>query len=214
MIGMLVAVAIAAATLSPTSSPPTAIDLSAPPAPTAVRMVSPLDGQGHLAPTYQNRHHYGDANCESGSPTTGKAYECSTPEAPQGIFESCWVEANPALVACLVKPWMHDVVQLRVSRGFDNSAGFSTVHRPWGVRLGPATRCLVVLGSVHSAAGHPITYRCNHKTVLTGAIDRRAATWRVRAYRRIAHKGKPLRFQPLGREALAVAWFGKPSQRG
>jgi hypothetical protein len=212
MTGIVLALVVAAAALGPSGPSASVRHTSTPVAPTAVRSVSPLDAQGHVAPAYRVRHHYGNANCESGSPATGKAYECFTPQAPQGIFESCWVQVTPGLVACLVKPWMHDVVQLHVTRGFDNTAGFMHVHMPWGVRIGSDTRCLIVLGSVHSAAGHPITYRCNHKTVLTGAIDRGAATWRVRAYRRIAHKGKPLRFQPLGREPVAVAWFGAPSR--
>jgi hypothetical protein len=184
-----------------------------PTSPTSVRAISPLDSQGRLAPAYRIRHRYGNANCESGSPTVGKAYQCFTPQAPQGIFDSCWVQATPGLVVCLIKPWMHDAVQLHVTRGFDNTPGFLHVHTPWGLRIATNARCLVDLGSVHSADGHPITYRCNHKIVLTGTIDRKSKAWRIQAYRRIAHKGKPLRFESLGREPIAVAWSGKPSHR-
>jgi hypothetical protein len=213
MIGTVLAVAVTAAALGVTGSATGHSGTAAPTAPTSVRAVRPLDAQGHLDPAYRVKHRYGNANCESGSPTTGKAYQCFTPQAPQGIFDSCWVQASPGLVACLVKPWMHDVVQLHVTRGFDNAPGFLHVHAPWGLRIATNTRCLVDLGSVHSANGHPITYRCNHKTVLTGAIDRHGATWRILGYRRIAQKGKPLRFVSLGREPIAVAWSGKPSRR-
>jgi hypothetical protein len=214
MICTVLALAIAAATLSPAGSLASAAETSTPVSPTSVRTISPLDPQGHPAPAYRVTHRYGNANCESGSPATGTAYECFTPEAPQGIFEACWVDANPAFVTCLDKPWQRDVVRLRVTRDYDNTAGFPRVHRPWGVRLGSDTRCLVDLGSVHSADGHPISYRCNHKTILTGPVDRHGHTWRVTAYRRIAHKGHPLRFRSLGREPVAVAWLGKPSRTG
>jgi hypothetical protein len=184
------------------------------PAATIRRPVSPLDSANQLDAGYQVGHRYGDANCESGSPTTGTSYSCFASGSPDGVFDSCWVRADTSFAICVVKPWMHKVVQLHVSRGYDDANGFLHVQRPWGIRLGQDTRCLVILGPVHSTGGHTITYYCNHRTVLAGSVQRRSPTWRVRAYRRRRHhKRHQSPYKSLGWQPVAIAWSGKPSQR-
>jgi hypothetical protein len=182
-------------------------------APTDVRTVGPLDPTNRLAHGYRITHRYGDANCEIGSPTVGKAYQCFTPQASQGIFDSCWVQAHKAFVVCLVKPWQHKVARLHVTRGYGDSGGFLTVHEPWGVRLAGGPRCLVILGPVHSAGGRRVNYGCSHKVVLAGKILRHGATWRARAYRTVHHGGHVVTYRSLGALPLSVAWSGKPSQK-
>jgi hypothetical protein len=180
---------------------------------TDVRAVSPMDSQDHVAAGFRISHRYGDANCESGSPTVGKAYQCFTPQSPQGIFDSCWIQSDKSFVVCLVKPWLHKVERLHVTRGYGDSAGFLTVHRPWGVRLRTGPRCLVILGAVHSTRGQRIDYDCNHRIVLAGPIRHHGTTWHARAYRKVHHGGHRITYTSLGSQPLSVAWSGKPSQK-
>lgn len=212
------AAALASAVLLTTLTASTGVALAGPAGPAAstptdVRTVGPLDADNRLAHGYRIAHRYGNANCESGSPTVGKAYQCFTPDAPQGIFNSCWVQADKSFVVCLVRPWQLKVARLHVTRGYGDSSGFLHVHEPWGVRLARGERCLVILGPVHSAGGRRINYSCRHKIVLAGQIHRHAATWRARAYRTVHHGNHVVTYRSLGTLPLSVAWSGKPSQK-
>lgn len=180
---------------------------------TVVTHVRPLDAQGQLAPGFTIHHRFSDANCESGSPTVGKAYECFTPQSSQGVFDSCWVQADVHYVVCLNRPWQHQVVRLHVTRGYGEGPGFHSVHLPWGVRLADRTRCQVILAPSDTTRGHRVDYNCNHKTVLAGRIRRHGATWHAHAYRKVHHGGHQLSYQPLGVQPIAIAWFGKPSRK-
>lgn len=179
---------------------------------TVARPVSPVDATGHLAPGYDIRHRYAAASCESGSPTTGSAYQCFSPQSPDPLYTSCWVTVAADRVDCLVAPWQHKVVRLQVTRGYDDSAGFETVGRPWGVRLARGERCLVILGPVHVVRGKPVNYYCNHKLALAGRIDHHRSAWRVSVFRKMHQRGRPTTYRPLGRHRIAVAWSGQPSR--
>jgi len=179
--------------------------------PTTVRTITPVTATGTLAPGYTIARHYGNANCASGSPTVGKAYQCFTPASPVGIYDACWVQANHHYVLCIEKPWQRKVTRLHVTRGYGDSSGFMTVHRPWGARLGSRIRCLVILGPVHAIHGKPRRYLCNHKIVLAGKITRRGTSWRAAEYRKIRHRGHRTTYRSLGRHPAAVVWFGKAS---
>jgi hypothetical protein len=180
---------------------------------TAVAAISPVDANGRLSPGYRITHHYGNANCESGSPTVGKAYQCFTPASPAGIYDSCWVQADHHYVVCVIKPWQHRVARLHVTRGYGDSSGFLTVHRPWGVRIGTGTRCLVILGPVHTIHGKRRTYLCNHKIVLAGPVSQHGDAWTVLEYRKVHHRGRPASYRRIGVRTAAVVWFGKPSTK-
>lgn len=179
---------------------------------TQQRTVSPVDDGNQLAAGYRIAHNYGNASCESGSPTVGKAYECFTPQSSEGIYYSCWVQANQNFVLCLDKPWQHKVVRLHVTRGYGDSSGFDKVQRPWGVRLANGYRCLVILGPVHTTHGQPVNYYCNHNRALAGKINERHRVWMVRTFREVHHPGRPTEFRSTGSRAIAVAWAGGPSQ--
>jgi hypothetical protein len=185
---------------------------AAKPAATIRREVDPLDSAHHLVAPYRIKHRYADASCQRGSATTGTTYTCFAATSPEGEFDSCWVQANTRFVICVVKPWRHKVAQLHVTRGYDDRNGFTHVHQPWGLRLGRATRCLVILAPVNSAQGHSIRYGCNHKTVLAGPVQRQSVTWRIRAYRATHHHDHVVDYKPLGWQPVAVAWSGLPSQ--
>jgi hypothetical protein len=185
-------------------------EIAAKPPATVVKVIGPLDTNGHLAQGYRIRHRYSNASCESGSPTTGHAYQCFTPQSPNGIYDSCWVQSNPKYVVCLTKPWLpRKADRLHVTRGYGDSAGFLKVRKPWGVRLGLRTLCLRILGPVHTINGRSRTYDCNHRTFLAGPIRHHTATWRAHAYRRNHHG----RYTSIGVLPVAVAWFGKPSHK-
>jgi hypothetical protein len=186
---------------------------TAPSAPaTTVDHLSPVDAQGALAPGFTIRHRFGDANCESGSPTVGRAYECFTPQSGQGVFNSCWVQADHHFVLCLVEPWLHRVARLHVTRGYGKGPGFHRVHLPWGVRIGNRIRCQVILAPTDTTRGRRVDYSCNHKEVLAGRINR-GTTWHAHVYRRVHHGGHHLTYKSLGVHPIAVAWFGKPSTK-
>jgi hypothetical protein len=178
---------------------------------TSVRAITPVDGTGGLAAGYVIAHRYGNANCESGSPTVGKAYQCFTPASPVGIYDACWVQANHHFVLCLVKPWQRKVARLHVTRGYGDSSGFLTVHKPWGVRTGSRVRCLIILGPVHTIHGKPRTYLCNKKIVLAGKVTHHGDVWTAHEYRKVRHRGRPTSYPSLGKHTAAVVWFGQPS---
>lgn len=186
-----------------------AVPAGAAPATTVVHL-RPVDAQGRLLPGFSVGSQLTDANCQSGSPTIGNAYECVTPQSGRGVYHSCWVETDHSYVVCLVKPWQHRVVRLHVTRGYDDSAGFGTVHRPWGLRVGVNLRCLVILGPTDTTRGNTVRYACNHKTVLAGPI-RRGSTWHAHAYRKIHHGSHHLTYHSRGVEPVSTAWFGKGS---
>lgn len=178
---------------------------------TSVLHLRPVDAQGRVFGGYSVGHHFTAANCQRGSPTVGKAYGCVTPQSGQGVYHSCWVQTDHNYVVCLVKPWEHRIVRLHVTRGYDDSTGFQTVHRPWGLRLG-ALRCLVILGPTDTTRGRTVRYACNHKTVLAGPIHR-GATWHAHAYRKIHHGGHHLTYRSRGIKPVTTAWFGMRSMR-
>lgn len=188
-----------------------AVPASAAPA-TSVVHLRPVDAQGRLTTGFTVGHQFTDANCQSGSPTVGNAYECVTPQSGQGVYHSCWVQTDHSYVVCLVKPWQHRVVRLHVTRGYDDSTGFETVHRPWGLQLGATLRCLVILGPTDTTRGRTVRYACNHKTVLAGPIHR-GSTWHAHAYRKIHHGGHHLTYRSRRIMPIATAWFGKSSPR-
>jgi hypothetical protein len=187
---------------------------TASPAATQVRSIAPVEANGQLAATYTVKHQYAGANCVSGSPTTGTSYECFSSRSSQGVFDSCWVQANPHYASCLDHPWSHDVIRLHVTGGYDNRSGFARVTAPWGLRLGASTRCLVDLGGIRTVDGHARTYTCNHHVVLTGTVRRTASAWRIRAYRRVKHKHAASTYTSLGLTAVSVSWKGRPSRTG
>jgi len=180
---------------------------------TSVVRLSPVDAQGALATGFTIHHRFSNANCESGSPTVGKAYECFTPQSGQGVYHSCWVQTDHHFVICLVEPWQHKVDRLHVTRGYGKGPGFHRIHLPWGVRIGNRIRCLVIVDPTDTTRGHRVDYGCNHKDVLAGPIRRRGATWHAHVYRRVHHGGNRLTYKSLGVKPIAVAWFGKPSQK-
>jgi hypothetical protein len=180
-------------------------------APTDVRLLTPLDTAGNLATGYTITKHYTAANCVSGSPTTGVTYECVTPQSAQGVYEGCWVTAQTSYVVCLTKPWSHDVTRLHVTRGYDNTDGFTHHARPWGVRLVSGQRCLLDLDATSTTNGHANTYFCNQRTVLVESVDRTHPVWRARAYRRLDPRHGHARVRPLGWQPIAVAWRTKLS---
>lgn len=174
--------------------------------------VSPLDTNGDLDPAYRIAYHHGDATCQSGSIYTGSAYRCFAPGAPAGLLDPCWVESDGAHVVCLSKPWSHKAVRLHVTAGWDNSAGFSTTHKPWGVQI-HSIRCLQSFATVTPVHGHTVTYHCNKDRLLAGGIDKSSPSWRVREYRRV-HKHGTTKYVAKGWQHIDTAWYGEPSAPG
>jgi hypothetical protein len=179
---------------------------------TVTTEVSPLDANGDLAAGYRIAYHHGDATCQSGSIYTGSAYRCYAPAAPAGLLDPCWVESDGEYVVCLSKPWSHKAVRLHVSAGWDNSAGFSTTDKPWGLQINN-TRCLRSFATVTPVHGHTVTYHCNHDRLLAGGLDRGSPSWRIREYRRVHSHGKT-HYVSKGRQHVRTAWYGAPSAPG
>jgi hypothetical protein len=177
---------------------------------TVVRQESPVDSQGALRSGMKVAHHYGDATCQTGSTMTGTAYRCSTPQSRQSLYDPCWVSDHTDVVYCQAAPWQHDVVRLAVTGGFDDSAGFSHVARPWGVRLRSGRRCLPDVASVRSVGGHAISYTCPKRTVIVNRLDTSHATWRAHVYRSVGRRGHR-RWKSFGRQPITTAWRGVKS---
>lgn len=194
------------AALLPATSPVDAARYA--PAATTITSVGPVNAARQLAPGYEIRRRYGDASCERGSPTVGAAYSCFTPRSSAGVYDACWVQADKTHVLCMTKPWVPVVARLHVTGGYDDSSRFTTVKRPWGLRLRDGKRCLVILGPVHVTQGRTVRYRCSHRVVLAGSIDRRPKTWTINGYRKVHGR---YAYRRLGAQPIAVAWKGKPS---
>ena len=182
--------------------------------PTVVKKVTPVDADGALKPAYVVKHRYPGARCQSGSNMTGTAYRCFTSQAPDGVYDPCWVTDTGEHVICPGMPWKHKVVQLRVSDGFDNDDGFHKQKWPWGLRLTNDRHCLLSPAAVQFAGGRPIHYYCNKHVALAGHLDRSGARWRIHAYRNTTPHGIQPTYRSLGRLRVVVAWFGEPSRTG
>jgi hypothetical protein len=177
--------------------------------PTVVRSESPVGSDGELRAGVTVGHHYGEATCQSGSAVTGTAYRCFTPRSPQSLYDPCWASDRTDVVYCQSAPWQRTVTRLRVTGGFDNSAGFPHVARPWALQLESGPRCLPDVAAVRSVNGHRISYYCTNRTVLVGGI-RRAASWHAHTYRSVGRAGHR-RWKSLGWRPIRTAWRGVAS---
>ena len=180
---------------------------------TSVIQVSPVDAAGSLKPSYPVVHRYSGARCQRGSDMTGTAYRCFTPQAPDGVYDPCWLTQSDAHVVCMGKPWKHRVVQLGVTGGYDDTDAFDPQTAPWGVRLVSGRHCLFVPDSTHSIRGRPVRYHCTRHVDLAGRFDRSRQQWRVRAYRDTTPHAADATYKWLGFARVATAWFGKPSRQ-
>lgn len=178
---------------------------------TGVVAVSPVGDNGALRPGLHVTRQIGGATCQAGSMLTGTAYRCFTPRSRQSIFDPCWATSDADYVICQAKPWTHKVVRLHVTGGYEDSDGFHHVGKPWGVGLASGYPCLRDVAATTAIDGHPVTYSCRHRIVLTGTIDRGDSTWRARAYRYVGPRTHR-HWRPLGRQRITTAWKGAPSR--
>jgi hypothetical protein len=184
--------------------------LSASAAPTVVSRVRPVDAHGNLLGTYRSIRSRGGARCSSGSDAVGAgAYRCI---AGHTVYDPCWVSANRAYVYCLSAPWSFEVVQLHVTRGYNN-VGFSShlSKTPWGLQLSNGQQCKGVQGSTSTVSGKRIGYRCQRvKYVLVGQIDKHHRAWRIRK----AVRTSGGHYKLDGWVAITNAWLGRTSLKG
>jgi hypothetical protein len=176
--------------------------------PTAVRAVAPVDGAGNLAVGYAVTRNEGDGTCQPGSNMTGTAYRCSTPDAPQGVLDPCWQTASATTMDCLTAPWLHGVVQLRVT-GSAAGPGFRNASLPWGMRIGPV-RCLRDPGAVSRINGRLLLYHCTRHRDLYAPLRDHGSDWTAHLYLTDAHTRTG--YRSLGWSAVDVAWYGVPTQ--
>jgi hypothetical protein len=179
---------------------------------TTIIHVSPVDAAGDLQPSYTVAHHYSGARCQRRSATTGSAYRCFTAQAPDGVYDPCWVTQTNEHVVCLDRPWKHKVVRLAVTGGYDDSDAFRHQASPWSVQLASGRHCLFVPDSTHSINGRPVRYHCTRHVDLAGRFDRTRKQWRVRAYRDTTPHADDATYQWLGFARVVTAWFGQPSR--
>jgi hypothetical protein len=178
-------------------------------APTVVERIRPVGPAGNLLTGYESTHSHRGAHCSAGSEATRSAYRCI---AHNRVYDPCWVSANRAFVDCLNDPWGFDVVQLQVTKGYDN-AGFSkrTASIPWGVQLANGQLCGLLQGATSTVHGRRVNYGCQHvKYVLVGNVDKHHKVWRIRK----AHPTSGGHFKVTGFVDVTKAFFGKPSRKG
>jgi hypothetical protein len=177
---------------------------------TSVQTVSPLDATGELKPSYQVTRRLDHGTCQTGSYQVGQAYRCTTPESAADVLDPCWpLAASPTTVVCQEKPWVHKVVELRVTGGASGGPGFHAVALPWGMRIGANVRCLRDVGSVFRIDGHGLLYHCTRHRDVFGPLHDSGTSWTAHVYSNDArtHSG----YQSRGRQHVAIAWRGAPA---
>ena len=179
---------------------------------TVIMHVSPVTDAGALKSGYTVEHHYSGARCQSGSSTIGAAYRCYTSQAPDGVFDPCWVTQTTDTVVCLARPWARQVIQLAVTGGYDDTDPFTSARSPWGVQLADSNRCLFQPGSVNSVNGRSVRYYCHHNIVLAGQFDRSHQQWLIRSYRDVTPNAADATYRWYGCAHVATAAFGDPSR--
>lgn len=181
---------------------------------TSVVHLRPVTSKGQLKPGYSVSKTYSFASCSAGSEATGNAYRCFAGKSNHSlnrVIDPCWVEGNKRYVVCLRNPWSFNVVELTVSKGYDNS-GRTTKHAklPWGVQLPNGVQCGYLQGAGASINGKRVNYACAHShEVLYGAVNTSGQVWTIR--KATASHGS---FTRHGRAQLGIAWFGQASAKG
>jgi hypothetical protein len=176
---------------------------------TSVVHLRPVNGHGQFRPGYFVKKTLKHGSCSAGSEATGDAYRCF---AGNAVVDPCWVEHSRDFVACLTAPWSFKVIQIHVSKGYQN-AGYTKkpARLPWGVQVTDGRQCVLAQGASGTVGGKRINYFCTNATyVLYGNVNRTAEVWTI-------HKATPASggtFTKAGRVGLAKAWFGKPSHKG
>jgi hypothetical protein len=189
---------------------PSAAQGSAPAPPTVTSRVRPVDAHGNLLLSYRSTNSRSGAHCSSGSEAIGAAaYRCM---AGNTVYDPCWAAANRSYVYCMSAPWSFDVVQLHVTKGYNN-AGFSShlSKVPWGLQLANGQLCKHVQGATSKVAGKAITYRCQRvKYVLVGQIDKHHRAWRIRKARSTSGG----HYKLDGWVTITKSWLGRSSLKG
>lgn len=176
-------------------------------APTAVRIVSPIDTTGALSPTYKVTRHLGHGTCQAGSYQVGSAYRCSSPQAGANVLDPCWpLPTTPSTMVCQAKPWANEVIELHVVGSAAGGPSTRPSAMPWGLRIGADIRCLRDVGSVLRVDSHGLIYHCSQHRDIFGPLHASGALWRAHVYRtnaRTASGEKSVGWLPV-----AIAWRG------
>ena len=145
---------------------------------TRVHRVSPLNASGHLSSHYtvaRVRRGY----CWTSSSIRPDLYRCFRGNL---IVDPCWPAANRASVLCIVRPWSHRVLRLRLTRGLPQT--FPGASRGWGLTLPSGNNCLFSSGAHDQFHGHTILYYCRRNWVLLDEPDQSQSSWTIRTARR------------------------------
>jgi hypothetical protein len=180
---------------------------------TLVMRVSPVTSTGELKSGYTVAHRYSGARCQSDSSVTGSAYRCFSSQAPDGVYDPCWVTQTSDNVVCIGRPWARRVVQLAVTQGYDDTDPMRTSATPWGAQLTDGNRCLFQPGSVHSINGRPLRYYCHHHVVLAGQFDRSHRQWQIRSYKDVTPNAADATYRWQGFARVNTASYGVASRR-
>ena len=145
---------------------------------TRVHRVSPLNASGQLSSHYtvaSVRRGY----CWTSSSIRPDLYRCFRGNL---IVDPCWPAANRASVLCILRPWSHRVLRLRLARGLP--ATQPGASRGWGLTLRSGNNCLFSSGAHDQFHGHTILYYCHRNWVLLDEPDQSQPGWTIRTARR------------------------------
>jgi hypothetical protein len=172
---------------------------------TATLHVAPVGHRGHLRSGYRVVDRVGGASCIYGSEPVGHAYRCFGGDS--GVYDPCWVQnTRKPNVLCLGTPWLHRVVQLHVTRGFNDSAGtIGSRFGPWAMRTVSDHRCYFSQGATGTVNGFRLNYGCGGKITLVGDVDKSQPVWRIR---KAIYVGN-YHYAMDGWVNLSKTWYGK-----
>ena len=145
---------------------------------TRVHRVSPLNASGHLSSHYtvaRVRRGY----CWTSSSIRPDLYRCFRGNF---IVDPCWPAANRASVLCIVRPWSHQVLRLRLTRHLP--ATHPGASGDWGLTLRSGNNCLFSSGAHDQFHGHTILYYCRRNWVLLDQPNQSQPGWTIRTARR------------------------------
>lgn len=171
---------------------------------TSVHRVAPVDARGRLLHGYRVADS-GRGRCFSASLLARGLFRCFRGNT---ILDPCWKQAGRHDVLCLVEPWSHRLLRVRVSGKLPPPARFGA--RWWALLAGGAVggRCTAAMGATGVVHREPVTYLCEGGWVLIGdGPDRSSPTWSMVSARHV-HGG---RYQVHGRVPLTAAWKAVPA---
>lgn len=169
---------------------------------TLIVRVRPTTTAGELTPEYRIVATRAGVCHPGSSLVTAEVYECSTGSQ---IYQPCWPSRQRRSVYCLLKPWLHEVSEVRVEGVLSRGGPAEGGPLPWGLELTSGTRCETNRGAPSKYRDKVVRFSCPGDMGLLEQPVQDAGLWRIRSVRDSNKQGT----LTDGVEVyVKVAWYG------